>query len=197
MREMIKMVVVLTILSFFSGGVLAYLRNSTQERIDNQVLEFVKGPAVRTIFEGAGNNPIADRFTIKDGDVERTFFVGSFDGEPRGIAFETSGKGYGGEVGLMVGVNVKDGKLIGVGVTTHAETPGMGAKAKSDPNFVSQFKDLALGEPYKVTTDGGSINAISGATITSRAVSAAATDASEIYQKLKPQIDEKLLGFKK
>ena len=87
MREMIKMVVVLTILSFFSGGVLAYLRNSTQERIDNQVLEFVKGPAVRTIFEGAGNNPIADRLTIEDGDVERTFFFGVLDGEPRGIAF--------------------------------------------------------------------------------------------------------------
>jgi len=197
MREMIKMVVVLTILSFFSGGVLAYLRNGTQERIDNQVLEFVKGPAVRTIFEGAGNNPIADRFTLKDGDVERTFFVGVFDGEPTGVAFETSGKGYGGEVGLMVGINVKDNKLIGVGVTTHAETPGMGAKAKSDPSFVSQFKDLALEEPFKVTADGGSINAISGATITSRAVSAAATDASEIYRKLKPQIDEKLAGFKK
>jgi electron transport complex protein RnfG len=197
MREMIKMVVVLTILSFFSGGVLAYLRNSTQERIDNQVLEFVKGPAVRTIFEGAGNNPIADRFTLKDGDVERTFFVGVFDGEPRGVAFETSGKGYGGEVGLMVGINVKDDKLIGVGVTTHGETPGMGAKAKSDPSFAAQFKDQALADPFKVTTDGGSINAISGATITSRAVSAAATDASEIYQKLKSQIDDQLKGFKK
>jgi electron transport complex protein RnfG len=197
MREMIKMVVVLTILSFFSGGVLAYLRNGTQERIDNQVLEFVKGPAVRTIFEGAGNNPIADRFTLKDGDTERTFFVGVLDGEPRGIAFETSGKGYGGEVGLMVGINVADGQLIGVGVTTHAETPGMGAKAKSDPSFVAQFKDLPLGEPFKVTADGGSINAISGATITSRAVSAAATDANEIYQKLKSQIDDKLKGFKK
>jgi len=197
MREMIKMVVVLTILSFFSGGVLAYLRNSTQERIDNQVLEFVKGPAVRTIFEGAGNNPIADRFTLKDGDAERTFFVGIFDGEPRGIAFETSGKGYGGDVGLMVGINVKEGKLIGVGVTTHGETPGMGARAKSDPSFVAQFKDQALGEPFKVTADGGSINALSGATITSRAVSAAATDAENIYQKLKPQIDEKLKAFKK
>jgi len=197
MREMIKMVVVLTILSFFSGGVLAYLRNGTQERIDNQVLEFVKGPAVRTIFEGADNNPIADRFTLKDGDTERTFFVGNFDGEPRGIAFETSGKGYGGEVGLMVGINVADGQLIGVGVTTHAETPGMGAKAKSDPSFVSQFKGLDLGEPFKVTADGGSINAISGATITSRAISTAATDAGEIYQKLKSQIDEKLEGFKK
>jgi electron transport complex protein RnfG len=197
MREMIKMVVVLTILSCFSGGVLAYLRNNTQERIDNQVLEFVKGPAVRTIFEGAGNNPIADRFSLKDGDVERTFFVGVYDGDPRGIAFETSGKGFGGDVGVMVGIDVKDDKLLGVGVTTHGETPGMGAKAKTDPTFVSQFKGLTIEEPFKVTADGGSINAISGATITSRAVSAATTDADQIYQKLKPQIDDKLKAFKK
>lgn len=197
MREMIKMVIVLTILSCFSGGVLAYLRNSTQERIDNQVLEFVKGPAVRTILEGAGNNPIADRFTLKDGDVERTFFVAMYDGEPRGIAFETSGKGFGGDVGVMVGIDVKDDKLLGVGVTTHGETPGMGARAKTDPNFVSQFKGLPATKPFKVAADGGSINALSGATITSRAVSAATTDAGAIYQKLKSQIDDKLKGFKK
>ena len=197
MREMIKMVIVLTILSCFSGGVLAYLNNSTKGRIEVQVLEFVKGPAVRTIFEGASNNPIADRFTLKDGDVERTFFVAVYDGEPSSIAFETFGKGYGGEVGVMVGINVKDDQLLGVGVTTHAETPGMGAKAKSDPSFVSQFKDLPATESVKVTSDGGSINAISGATITSRAVSAATTDAGEIYQKLKSQIDDQLKGFKK
>jgi electron transport complex protein RnfG len=197
MREMIKMVVVLTILSFFSGGVLAYLRNSTQERIDNQVLEFVKGPAIRAIFEGAGNDPIADRFTIKDGEVERTIFVGVFDGEPRGVAFETSGKGYGGDVGLMVGIDVKDNKLMGVGVTTHAETPGMGAKAKSDPSFAAQYKGLELEQPIAVTQDGGSISAISGATITSRAVSSAATDADKIYQKLKTQIADNLTKFKK
>ncbi len=197
MREMIKMVVVLTILSFFSGGVLAYIRNNTQERIENQVLEFVKGPAIRAIFEGAGNNPVADRFTLKDGDVERTFFVGVFDGEPRGVAFETSGKGYGGDVGLMVGIDVKDNQVLGVSVTTHGETPGMGAKAKSDPNFVAQFKGLALEQPVAVTQDGGSISAISGATITSRAVSSAATDADKIYQKLKTQIADKLKEFKK
>ena len=190
------MVIVLTILSFFSGGVLAYLRNSTQERIDNQVLEFVKGPAIRAIFEGATNDPIKDRFTIKDGDTERTFFVGVFDGEPRGVALETFGKGYGGEVGLMVGIDVKDNKLMGVGVTTHAETPGMGAKAKSDPSFAAQFTGLGLGEPFKVTSDGGTINAISGATITSRAVSSAATDAENIYEKLKSQIADKLKDIK-
>ena len=192
-----KMVIVLTILSCFSGGLLAYLRNGTQERIDNQVLEFVKGPAIRSIFEGATNDPIKDRISIKDGDVERTFFVGVFDGEAQGVAFETSGKGYGGDVGLMVGIDIKESQLMGVGVTTHAETPGMGAKAKSDPNFAAQFKGLSLEQPYKVTLDGGSINAISGATITSRAVSAAATDAGKIYQKLQSQIAENLKSIKK
>jgi len=188
MREMIKMVIVLTILSCFSGVVLAYLRDSTKERIDNQVLEFVKGPAVRTIFEGAENNPIADRFILKDGDVERTVFVAFYEGEPRAVAFETFGKGYGGNVGLMVGIDLKENKLMGVGVTTHAETPGMGAKAKSDPNFVAQFKEQPTDNPIKVTADGGGINSISGATITSRAVSAAATEAVELYNKMKDQI---------
>jgi electron transport complex protein RnfG len=176
--------------------VLAYLRNNTQEQIDNQVLEFVKGPAIRAIFEGATNDPIKDRFSIKDGETERTFFVGVIDGEPRGVAFETFGKGYGGDVGLMVGIDVKDNALLGVGVTTHAETPGMGAMAKSDPSFAAQFEELPLGEPIKVTGDGGSINAISGATITSRAVASAATEADNIYQRLKSEISDRIKSIK-
>ena len=197
MREMIKMVIVLTILACFSGGVLAYLRNGTQERIDNQVLEFVKGPAIRNIFEGAENNPITDRFILKDGDVERTVFVAYYEGEARGVALETFGKGYGGDVGLMVGIDIKENKLMGVGVTTHAETPGMGAKAKSDPSFAAQFKDQTVDTAIKVTADGGSINAISGATITSRAVTNAATEASEIYNKMKDQITAEAKNVKK
>ena len=156
----------------------------------------VKGPAIKSILNEATNKPIEDRFNLKDGDVEHTFFVGVLDGEPRAVTFETSGKGYGGDVGLMVGIDTKDGKILGVGVTTHAETPGMGAKAQTDPSFAAQFKGLPLEEQVKVTGDGGSINAISGATITSRAVSSAATEADGIYQKLKSQIEEKLKGIK-
>jgi len=197
MREMIKMLIVLTVLATLSGGLLAAIRDNTKDRIENQVLEFVKGPAIRSILQGATNDPIVDRFQLKAGDIEHTFFVGVFDGEPRAVTFETSGKGYGGDVGLMVGIDTKDDKLVGVGVTTHGETPGMGAKAKTDPSFVSQFKGLSLKDPLKVTGDGGSINAISGATITSRAVCSAATDATELYEKLKPQLTEKLKEFKK
>ena len=197
MREIIKMVVVLTILSCFSGGLLAYINTATEDRIENQVLEFVKGPAVRSIFADATNDPIADRIQIKDGEIERTFFVGVIDGEPRGVAFETFGRGgYGGDVGLMVGIDVNEDTVIGVGVTTHAETPGMGARAKTDPNFVAQYEGVSVKEPIKVTNDGGTINAISGATLTSRAVSLAATEAGEIFLKLKPQITEKLKEFK-
>ena len=197
MREMIKMLIVLTILATLSGGLLAAIRDNTKDRIENQVLEFVKGPAIRSILEGATNDPIVDRFQIKDGDVEHTIFVGVLEGEPRAVTFETSGKGYGGDVGLMVGIDTKDNKIIGVGVTTHAETPGMGAKAQTDPSFVAQFKELPLEGQVNVTGDGGSINAISGATITSRAVCSATNDALKIYENLKPQLADKLKEFNK
>lgn len=192
MREMIKMVVVLAILSTVSGGLLAAVKNGTAEKIENQQLVFVKGPAIASIMEGAANDPISDRFKIAVDDGEMSFFVGVFDGEPTGVAFETSGKGFGGDVGLMVGIDTKNGKLMGVGVTTHGETPGMGALAKDDPRFASQFKGLPIKERYQVTTDGGAVNAISGATITSRAVCEAATKAMKIYNELKPQIAEKM-----
>lgn len=192
MREMIKMVVVLTVLSTVSGGLLAAVKSGTQERIENQVLNFVKGPAIRSIMEGATNDPINDRFNLAVGESEMSFFVGVFDGEATTVAFETASGGYGGDVGLMVGIDVKSEKLLGVGVTTHAETPGMGAKAKDDPTFVSQFKAIPVRDRYQVTNDGGEINAISGATITSRAVCAATTEAVEIYKELKPQLIEKM-----
>ena len=197
MREMILMVVVLTCLSAVSGGLLAAIRDNTKERIEYQQLKFVKGPAIRAILQGASNDPITDRFKITDGDVERSFFVGVFDGKAQRVAFESAGKGYGGDVGLMIGVNLADDNILGVGVTTHAETPGLGSKAQSDPAFVSQFKGLGAKETFGVKSDGGQIDAMSGATITSRAVCGGVTDAGKIYQKLKPQIAEQLKQYQK
>jgi len=198
MLELVKMIVVLTVISIASGGLLASLREGTQERIDKQVLEFVKGPAIRQVLEGAANDPIADRFQITDGSTQRSFFVGIYDGEPKGVAMEgSSSKGFKGDIGLILAIDVKTDKLMGIGVTTHNETPGLGAKAKSDPKFSGQFKDVAAAGSVKVTKDGGSINAISGATITSRAVCDAVTDAVGVYARLKPQILEKLKNVKK
>lgn len=97
----------------------------------------------------------------------------------------------------MVGVNTTDDKIIGIGVTTHSETPGVGSRAKSDPAFAAQFRGLPFIEEFKVKADGGQVDAVSGATVTSRAVSAALTDAAQVYKRLKPQLTEKLEHFKK
>ena len=197
MREMIQMVVVLTILSCISGGLLASIKDGTKEQIEYQQLVFVKGPAIRAILDGSSNDPITDRFKLKDGEIERSFFAGAFDGKANTVTFETFGKGFGGDIGVMVGVNLDDDKIIGVGVTTHSETPGIGDQAKTNVAFSSLFKGMPLQDTFKVKTDGGQVDALSGATITSRGVSVAVTEAVKIYEKLKPQIADQLKTFSK
>ncbi|MBT8361008.1 MAG: FMN-binding protein, partial [Deltaproteobacteria bacterium] len=122
---------------------------------------------------------------------------GTFDGKANTVTFETFGKGFGGDIGVMVGVNLDDDKIIGVGVTTHSETPGIGDQAKTNVAFSSQFKGMPLKDTFKVKTDGGQVDALSGATITSRGVSVAVTDAVKIYEKLKPQIADQLKTLSK
>ncbi|MBF0451337.1 MAG: RnfABCDGE type electron transport complex subunit G [Candidatus Magnetomorum sp.] len=195
MRDMIKMVVVIAVLASFSGGLLAGLRNSTKEKIEYQQLVFVKGPAIRTILNECSNDPIVDRLKIKDADTERSFFVGVLNGEPQVVAFESSGKGFGGDIGVMVGVNLKDDKLLAIGVTTHSETPGLGSKS-TDPAFGAKFKGLPIMDVTKVKSDGGQIDALTGATITTRGVCAAVTTAGDVYKRLKSQIQEKVKSIK-
>lgn len=197
MGEMIKMVVVLTVLSIISGGGLSWLKDFTEPKIENQVMNLVKGPAIRAMLKEAENDPVADRFKIKDGEEERNVFVGVYDGQPNTVVLESSASGFADKVGMVVAINMADETLRGVAVTTHKETPGLGARAKDDPSFTAQFTGKPLTTPVRVSKDGGNISAMSGATITSRAVCAGVTKAIETYNKLKPQLEEKAKGMGK
>lgn len=196
MGEMIKMVVVLTLLSVISGGGLKWLEEFAKPLIENQVMELVKGPAIRDMLKDAENDPVADRFKIKDGEKEKTVFVGVFNGKPNTVVMESEVSGFADKVGLVVAINTDDQTLSGIAVTTHKETPGLGANAKADPAFAAQFKGKSIEKEIKVTNDGGEINALSGATITSRAVCKGTMLAIEDYNKLKPQLLEKLKSIK-
>jgi electron transport complex protein RnfG len=197
MREMLRLFLAVVLFSAVSGGLLAGLKGATQERIEYQQLKFVKGPAILQLLKGASNDPLTDRFKVKDEKAERSFFVGVFDGKPNTVATEVYGRGYGGAVGVMVAINLDTDKVVGVAVTTHSESPGLGERAKSDPSFVAQFSGIPVSEPPKVKADGGKIDALSGATVTSRAVCAAVDHAIEIYKKLKTTIAEKAKSIKK
>ena len=98
-----------------------------------------------------------------------------------GYVVEVTPSGFGGEVDLMVGVG-SDGTVTGISVITHSETSGLGAKAKTDPEWGKQF--IGMSGEVKVSKDGDKVNAITGATITSRAVSSGVTAALEAVQTL-------------
>jgi Na+-translocating ferredoxin:NAD+ oxidoreductase subunit G len=192
MRELMKMVVVLTVLTAASGGLLAGVRDMTKERIELQVLNFVQGPVLKQMFKKASNDMIADRFTLQDGKEAVTFFPVAVDGNVRYVAFSASGKGFGGDIGLMMGVDLETGTVVSAGVTTLSETPGFGSRAKSEPDLVNRFKGLVVAQEFKVKKDGGQIDAISGATVTSRGVCSAATNAGILYGRLAPEVKNKI-----
>lgn len=197
MGEMIKMVVVLTVLSIISGGGLSWLKDFTEPKIENQVMNLVKGPAIRAMLKGAENDPVEDRFKIKDGEEERTVFVGVFGGNADTVVLESEAAGFADKVGMVVAINMTDETMRGIAVTTHKETPGLGANAKDDPGFAAQFVGKPAAVPVKVSKDGGNISALSGATITSRAVCAGVTKAIEKYKDLKPQLEEQIKAMGK
>ena len=196
MREMLRLLVVIAVFSAVSGGLLAAIQSGTKERIEYQQLKFVKGPTIQQILEGCSNDPLVDRFKLSDGKEERTFFVGVFDGNANTVALETFGKGYGGDIGVIIAINVENDEIVGIGVTTHSETPGLGSRAKTDPGFSEQFKGLPIKEPFKVKADGGQIDAVSGATFSSRGVCSAVVDSADVYMRLKKKIIEKVKAFK-
>lgn len=197
MREMIKMVVTLTVLAAVAGGLLSVVKISTAERIDQAVLEFVQGPAVLSIMEGVSNDPLADRFSIEVDGEERNFFVGKVNGTPQVVAFETSASGYGGDLGVMVGVNVETGNIVGIGITTHSETPGVGSRAATDVRFQQSFVGIPVTDDGRIRLgdDDGDIGTIGGATITSRAVASAVRRAGSVFQEHENEIKTKVAAF--
>ena len=84
-----------------------------------------------------------------------------------GYVVETmSPNGFGGALDMMAGVD-NDGNVTGIAIISHAETSGLGSKS-TDPEWQAQFK--GVNGTIGVTKDGYQINAITGSTITSRAV---------------------------
>jgi len=192
MREIIKLFIVVALFSGIAGLALAAVQGATEERIEKQVLKYVTGPSIEELFEDSANNPLEDRFKVQDGENELDIFVAEFDGKRNIVAFESSGIGFDGKIGVMVGYNLEKDELVGMRVTTHTETQGIGSRAKTDSAFIDQFEGMSVESGFKVKPDGGDIDALSGATITSRGVSAGVADSIEKYKRLKEEIQKNI-----
>lgn len=185
MGDMFRMIAALTMLSAASGGILAGVRQFTADRIERQRLTFEKAPVLHTILADAENDPLTDRFTVMDQNNPVLVFPGTF-GQEQVVVIEAFGRGYGGEIGTLVGFSLENDAISGVGVTTHSETPGLGSRAKEDPAFTGQFAGISGKKALSLRADGGEIDALTGATVTSRGVCQAVQQADATYQRIKP-----------
>lgn len=118
--------------------------------------------------------------------IIKDVYEGKNNGKSEGYVFTAASKGYGGDIIINVGINTS-GKVTGVKIGDNKETPGLGSKAKDEP-FIGQFKDLETDKPLKVVKGGKKnpeeIDSISGATITSRAVTKAVQAAIDMSREL-------------
>ncbi|MBX8475880.1 RnfABCDGE type electron transport complex subunit G [Pseudomonas capsici] len=100
------------------------------------------------------------RLPVNDTSVHAAFLA-SREGKPCAVIFHTQGQGYAGPVELLIGVSI-EGRLLGIKVLEQHETPGMGARIVTEPQWLKGFSGKSLND--------GAFDQIAGATITSRAV---------------------------
>ena len=175
MKKILQLILSLTLISAVCAAVLAIVNNATKERIAN-LATLKANNAARAVLP-ANVKAIVPREDPADASL--TAFVGYADDAKTQIAgYAVPGltaKGYGGNIRLMVGLN-PDRTVISYQVLAAGETPGLGSNLTT-PAFIARFK----GQPaanVAVTKDGGKIEALTSATITSRAVCDAVADAA-------------------
>lgn len=177
-----NMVLVLFGVTLISSAAVAYVYSLTISSI-NEAKKNKQANAIRHVIPGEFNNdPVADAWKVKTPDGgELEFFPAKKEEETIGTAVKTYTKdGFGGQIWLMVGFN-PDGTISNYSVLEHKETPGLGSKM--DLWFTKDGKGSIIGKNpgttgLRVKKDGGEVDAITAATISSRAFLDAVNRAS-------------------
>ena len=176
------MVVVLFLITLVSGLALGYVNDLTLEPKAKARLA-KKVNALRTVLPEFDNDPVEGVILISSGVSTDSLelYPAYKDGKFIGAAVTGfSNKGYNGLVRLMIGFE-EDGMIRDIAVIEQKETPGLGTKMKGE-KFLSQFrdKDPAIFD-LKVEKDGGQVDALAGATISTRAFTEATSQAYNAY----------------
>lgn len=176
------MVLVLTSITCLSGAILGGVNMVTTEPIKAAKLA-KQQDAIKLVAPAFDNDPIADQWatTLPDG-TEAIIFPTKQNGELVGAAVQAVSKmGFGGPITVMVGFD-KDGNIKEYSVLAHTETPGLGSKM---PTWFHEKGNIIGKNPAKnkltVSKDGGEVDAITAATISSRAFLNAVANAYNAF----------------
>lgn len=176
-----KSIVLPAIVLLLVAGIITALLAGTNSLTKDKIVEQNTKKQIETLQTVLPSFDKYEEQSTKDG--EKYYIAKSNDGAIIGYAFITANNGYGGAVSVMTGITVDD-KISGVAILEHGETPGLGANATKE-DFRNQYKNISTENNLSVKKDGGTIDAITGATITSRAVTNSVNDAITLYNEVK------------
>lgn len=169
MSEITRMVVVLSLIAGVCSAALTSANILLGPQMDKQTDLYVRGPALARLFGKPAEEVLGNKVVVStvNGDVP-VFFTEQGE-KVSTLAVEAVGKGgYGGDLKIMVGIDLINDRQTGMEVVSHSETPGLGARIV-EVGFRRQWQGLPIDTPVALITDGGVIDAISGASNTSKA----------------------------
>ncbi|MFU8896770.1 MAG: FMN-binding protein [Gammaproteobacteria bacterium] len=177
---------VLVVIALVSGLSIAMVHELTRPMVLAQRGGLLGGAALE-VLPGAASYRIYARdddgglVALPDADGAELFLGLDERGDPVGVAIVASGMGYQDTIQLVYGLDPRAGRLLGMRVVAARETPGLGSLIVDDEDFVQGFAQVMLqfdaeGEPEPLRLsdrpryEQGEIDAISGATVSVRAV---------------------------
>lgn len=167
-----NMLLSLTSICVVSGAILAAVNNITAGPIAASKSAALE-TAIKAVAPEFNNKPTEEAYMAPTGSGDSLkIYPAKMDGKLVGAAVESfTNKGFGGEIRVIIGFDA-DGKIKDYSVLQHSETPGLGSKMqewfRTDKNKQSVI-GREVGSGLKVSKDGGDVDAITAATISSRA----------------------------
>ncbi len=145
------------------AGILAFV-NSVTAPVIAQINAQKTQQAIETVLPGGYDEEITDY-------ADATGLVTKVYKGANGYALEVTPAGFDNTITMMVGVDF-DGNVLGISIVSHTETAGLGAVAAANTSAGEAFRNQFVGQSGSVlvSKDGGTMDAITGATITSRAI---------------------------
>lgn len=159
----LRLALTLLVITAVVAVALAGVNSITAPKIEQLNAEKTQ-QAIGAVLPGGFDTQITD-YTDDTGLVTNVYSGAN------GYAFEVTPAGFDNTITMMVGVD-HDGKVLGISIVSHTETSGLGAVAAASTSAGESFRGQFVGMSgsVSVTKDGGEVDALTGATITSRAV---------------------------
>lgn len=184
--NLLNMILSLGGVTIVAAVLLAWVNGITEEPIKEAKIK-TQTEAMNNVLPDHDNDPLADKATVTlDNGTVAIIYPAKKDGKLAGAAVETQADGFADKIAVIYGFEA-DGTVRNYSVLQHSETPGLGSKMESWFRDSSGKRNIIGHNPGKenmtVTKDGGSIDAITAATISSRAFLKTLNDAFAAYMK--------------